>query len=75
MSPKRFPWNAPKDEPYLDLAVAAGARYLVSRDRDLLDLMNDAQFRQRFPELIVLDPPAFLRAIRSSRPIEWSSEP
>ena len=65
----------PKDEPYLDLAVAARARYLVSRDRDLLDLMNDAQFRERFPDLIVVDPPAFLQALRSSRPIERSSEP
>ena len=65
----------PKDEPYLDLAVAAGARYLVSRDRDLLDLMDDPQFRQRFPDLIIVDPPAFLQAIRSPRPIEQSSEP
>lgn len=31
----------PKDEPYLNLALAAEARYLVSRDRDLLDLMED----------------------------------
>ena len=60
----------PKDEPYLDLAVAARARYLVSRDRDLLDLMNDAQFRQRFPDLRITDPPAFLQALRSSRPIQ-----
>ncbi len=28
-----------KDEPYLNLAVAAKASYLVSRDLDLLDLM------------------------------------
>ena len=31
----------PKDEPYLNLALAAGARYLVTRDKDLLDLMSD----------------------------------
>ncbi len=57
----------PKDEPYLDLAVAARARYLVSRDRDLLDLMNDPQFRERFPDLIIVDPPAFLQALRQRR--------
>jgi len=28
----------PKDEPYLNLALAAQAQYLVSRDLDLLDL-------------------------------------
>lgn len=50
----------PKDEPYLNLAIAAGARYLVSRDRDLLDLMNDEAFRHRFPALTILTPPAFL---------------
>jgi putative PIN family toxin of toxin-antitoxin system len=50
----------PKDEPYLNLALAADARYLVSRDRDLLDLMNDAGFCRRFPALSVLEPPAFL---------------
>jgi len=65
----------PKDEPYLDLAMAVRARYLVSRDRDLLDLMNDPQFRQRFPDLMIVDPPAFLQAHRSSHPIEAPSEP
>ena len=34
-----------KDEPYLDLALSANARYLISRDKDLLDLMQDVQFR------------------------------
>jgi putative PIN family toxin of toxin-antitoxin system len=41
----------PKDEPYLNLAIATGAKYLVSRDNDLLDLMREdspegAEFRQ-----------------------------
>jgi predicted nucleic acid-binding protein len=57
----------PKDEPYLNLAIAAGAHYLVSWDPDLLDLMTDSpealDFRQRFPGLTVLTPPAFLRAV------------
>jgi predicted nucleic acid-binding protein len=56
----------PKDEPYLNLAIAAEARYLVSFDNDLLDLMDDPDFRQRFPQLTILDPPAFLRALASS---------
>jgi putative PIN family toxin of toxin-antitoxin system len=53
----------PKDEPYLNLALAAGAQYLVSRDKDLLDLMNDASFRLRYPNLTILDPPTFLQTI------------
>lgn len=53
----------PKDEPYIDLAVAAQARYLVSRDNDLLDLMSDAAFRQQFPDLTVIDPVALLREL------------
>src|SRR5437764_6236658 len=40
----------PKDEPYLNLALAVQVHYLVSRDNDLLDLMKDASFRQRFPD-------------------------
>jgi len=53
----------PKDEPYLDLAIATQAHYLVSRDLDLLDLMNDASFRRRYPGLTILGPAAFLHAI------------
>jgi putative PIN family toxin of toxin-antitoxin system len=53
----------PKDEPYLNLAVVAGAKYLVTRDYDLLDLMKDEDFRQRYPDLRILEPVAFLREI------------
>ncbi len=53
----------PKDEKYVDLALAAGARYLVSRDKDLLDLMEDEDFLRRFPGLTVLDPVAFLHVL------------
>jgi uncharacterized protein len=63
-APKVFPLpRDPKDEPYIDLAVAAHARYLVSRDNDLLDLMSDAAFRKQFPELTVIDPVALLREL------------
>jgi uncharacterized protein len=67
--PKAFTLERdPKDEPYLNLAVAAGARYLVSRDKDLLDLMNDPSFRQRCPDLTILEPAAFLQAIADQEP-------
>lgn len=54
----------PKDEGIINLAVAARADCIVSRDRDLLDLTDpatadraDAQvFRQRFPKLVVISP-------------------
>ncbi len=55
----------PKDEPYINLAIATQAEFLVSRDRDLLDLMTDADFRRRFPALQIVDPATFLRTIRS----------
>ena len=51
----------PKDEPYINLAIASGASYLVTWDRDLLDLMDDEGFRRQFPHLTILEPPALLR--------------
>ncbi len=62
----------PKDERYVNLAVAGGARYLVTRDQDLLDLMKEAlpeakDFRQRFPDLTILDPVAFLRELTPNK--------
>lgn len=55
----------PVDEPYVNLALAAGANYLVTWDNDLLDLMGDdpgsGDFRARFPGLVILTPVAFLR--------------
>lgn len=66
----------PKDEPYINLALAAGALHLVSRDRDLLDLMGDSDFRQRFPDLHILDPVALLAVLRASEvPQEPPPEP
>jgi uncharacterized protein len=54
----------PKDEPYINLAITTQAELLVSRDRDLLDLMSDDEFHRRFPNLQIVDPVTFLRAIR-----------
>lgn len=56
----------PKDEPYLNLAITAGATYLVTRDKDLLDLMDQDKkegqgFRRRYSALTILDPVEFLR--------------
>lgn len=61
----------PKDERYVDLAIAAGARYLVTWDRDLLDLMDESlpegrAFRAQYLELRILNPPDFLRAMRAA---------
>ena len=58
----------PKDEPYVDLAAASRARYLVSRDKDLLDLMGDDTFRQQFPGLTVIDPVTLLRELATDYP-------
>jgi hypothetical protein len=58
----------PDDEPYINLAVAADARYLVTWDNDLLDLMDDTtavglEFQRRFPDLRVLTPVALIREL------------
>ena len=63
----------PKDERYINLALAADASYLVTWDRDLLDLMNDEGFRQQFPHLTILEPPALLRLF-SQDPAETTSD-
>jgi len=51
----------PKDSKYVNLAVEAEARCIVTRDNDLLALMNPnlaigRDFGRRFPRLRVLDP-------------------
>ena len=53
----------PKDEKYVNLALAVGARYLVSRDKDLLALMADKGFQDSYPGLTILDPSALLREL------------
>jgi putative PIN family toxin of toxin-antitoxin system len=60
----------PDDAHYVNLALAASARLIVSRDRDLLELTESASqealdFRGRFPELRVLTPVQFLQEQRS----------
>jgi len=60
----------PDDEPYLNAAIEAGAEFLVTRDRDLLDLMDGntregRDFRTRFPRLTILNPVEFLKALET----------
>lgn len=60
----------PDDEPYLNLAIEVEADYLISRDADLLDLMNWDQeegrrFQQRFRFLKIVSPVEFLQLIDS----------
>lgn len=55
----------PQDAHYVDLAVAADAKLIVSRDKDLLSLRDLAtadgrDFHARFPGLLVLTPPELL---------------
>jgi putative PIN family toxin of toxin-antitoxin system len=68
--PKEFSYPRDEDdEPYINLAVAAGADFIISRDRDLLDLMTGhtdeaKEFRQRFRSLKVIEPTEFLKIVR-----------
>jgi putative PIN family toxin of toxin-antitoxin system len=62
--PKRFILARDSDdEPYMDLAVAVNADYVVTRDKDMLDLMHDESFRSQFPHLTIIDPVAFLQTL------------
>jgi predicted nucleic acid-binding protein len=59
----------PDDEPYLNLAIESGAQFLVTLDRDLLDLMNwntdeGRDFQSRYPNLTILDPVSFMKELR-----------
>lgn len=51
----------PKDTCYINLAIVAGAKFIVSRDNDLLELMNpdsetSGEFQRRFPMLRIINP-------------------
>ena len=67
--PKSFKFERdPKDEIIIDLAVFCEADYIVTWDKDLLDLMagidiESKEFRQRFRPLKVVEPIEFLRII------------
>lgn len=68
--PSRFNYpRDPKDEKYINLAIESDADYLVSRDKDLLDLMTDIsiegkEFRQKSRPLKIVEPIEFLKIIQ-----------
>jgi len=56
----------PRDAHYVNLALAAGAGVIVSRDKDLLELMDRSKpdgrrFHDQFPAMRILDPVSFLK--------------
>lgn len=65
--PEEFKYERdPKDEKYINLALVTRAEYIVTSDRDLLDLMNESTeagkaFWFKYPFLKILSPPAFLQ--------------
>lgn len=76
--PRRFQYDRdPGDEFVVNLALEANAEYLITRDRDLLDLMGDATFREGHRSLSILDPVDFLRELarlREPQAVEVSTE-
>jgi putative PIN family toxin of toxin-antitoxin system len=72
--PKNFIFERdPKDEMIVDLAICSDAKYIVSRDHDLLDLMKGytdecKDFRRRFRRLKVITPTEFLAIIEEKIP-------
>ncbi len=67
--PDRFLYpRDPDDAHYINLALAAKAKYVVSRDKDLRDLMDRSRpegrdFHRRFPSLEIIEPQQFLREL------------
>ena len=66
----RHPFD-PDDSHYVNLAVKADARLIVSRDRHLLMLANTGRkegqdFQARFPALRILDPVQLLRELEQA---------
>lgn len=65
--PRKFRFERDRsDEIFINLALKMQADFVVSRDRDLLDLMDDSEFCSKFPKLKIVTPVGFLEAIRDS---------
>jgi putative PIN family toxin of toxin-antitoxin system len=59
------------DSHYVNLALAANAHLITSRDRHLLGLMDTSrphgrEFRQQFPQLEIVRPEELLRRLRTA---------
>lgn len=69
--PRTFRYSRDEDdESYINLAVEVSADFIVSHDKDLLDLMTGhtddcKEFRQRFRTLRVIEPVGLLKEIDS----------
>ena len=67
MSPNGRVTSRPQGRALYQPRRCVRARYLVSRDHHLLDLMQAEQFRQSHPGLAILNPVAFLQEIALTR--------
>lgn len=71
--PEAFQYKRdPKDEMYINLAIVANASHLVSRDKDLLDLMTAStevarHFRSRYPFLRIMKAADFVKEMESRK--------
>jgi predicted nucleic acid-binding protein len=63
----------PDDSVYLNLAITAGAPFVVTTDLDLLELMDKQsqagnEFRAKFPAIQVVEPTEFERQVNAKSP-------
>ncbi len=56
----------PSDALFIDLSIAANADFLVSRDKDLLELSRNESLVAKQPNLKIVDPYQFLVAVRAT---------
>ncbi len=70
--PRAFEYSRDsKDEKYINLAIVSKADYIISRDKDFLDLMSgfddkSKEFRQRFRRLRIVEPVGFLNILSAA---------
>ena len=57
----------PDDAFLIDLSIATNADFLVSRDKDLLELSDDENFVAKYPNLKIVDPYEFLVEVSATR--------
>ncbi len=55
------------DEIFINLAIETKSDFLVSRDRDLLELKSNVDFVSKYPYLKVVNPVAFLEILRDQK--------